>query len=83
MGHLWRVVSRMEVAFYSSPPPPQKKEKKRKEKEKTSSMKQAELGDMVKKVFKSVCISTVVLSSDFLSHTPSASSTIKTPENTK
>jgi hypothetical protein len=49
------------------PPPPKKK---------TPSLKEADLGDMFKKVFKNVCISTAVFFSDFLSLTPSASSAI-------
>jgi hypothetical protein len=44
-------------------------------------MKQAYLRDMFKKVSKSVCISTVVVSPDPLSPTPSTSSAMKTPEN--
>jgi len=41
---------------------------------KKSAIKQTDLRDMFKKVFKSVCTSSVVVSSDFLYHTPSAPS---------
>lgn len=44
-------------------------------------MKQADLRDMFEKASKSVCTSTVVLSPDTLSPTPSTSSVVKTPEN--
>ena len=44
-------------------------------------MKQADLRDTFKKASKS--ISTVTISPDPLSHTPSTSSAMKTPENTE
>jgi hypothetical protein len=50
---------------------------------KASSMKQADLRDMFKKVSKSVCTSTVVVCPDPLLPTPSTSSAMKTPENTE
>jgi hypothetical protein len=46
-------------------------------------MKQADLRDMFKKAFKSVCTSTVVICPDTLSPTPATSSGVKTPENTE
>ena len=46
-------------------------------------MKQADLNDMFKKASSSVCTSTVVVSPDPLSPTPSTSSAIKTPESTE
>jgi hypothetical protein len=46
-------------------------------------MKQADIRDMFKKASKSVCTSTIVVSPDPLSPTPSNSSATKTPENTK
>jgi hypothetical protein len=47
---------------------------------KSSSMKRADLRDMFKKASKSVCASTVVVSPDPLSPTPSTSSAMKTSE---
>jgi hypothetical protein len=45
---------------------------------KASSMKQADLRNMFKTVSNSVCTSTIVVSPDFLSPTPSTSSNLKT-----
>jgi type VI protein secretion system component VasA len=46
-------------------------------------MKQADLRDMFRKASKSVCTSTVVVSPEHLSPTPSMSSAMMTPENTE
>jgi hypothetical protein len=50
---------------------------------KASSVKQADLRDMFKKASKHVCTSTIVVSPDPLSPTPSTTSAMKTPENTE
>jgi hypothetical protein len=50
---------------------------------KNSSKKQADFRDMFKNASNSVCITTILVSADFLSLTPSTSSAMKTPENTK
>jgi hypothetical protein len=49
---------------------------------KASSMKLADLRDMFKKASKQVCTSTIVVSPDPLSPTPTTLSTVKTAENT-
>jgi hypothetical protein len=49
---------------------------------KASSMKQAGLSGMFKKASKSVCTSTLVVSPDPLSPTPSTCPAMKTPEDT-
>jgi hypothetical protein len=49
---------------------------------KASSVKWTDPREMFKKAFKSVCISTVVVSSDSLSP-PSSSSSMKTPQTTE
>jgi hypothetical protein len=46
-------------------------------------MKEADLRDMFRKASKSVCTSTVVVSPDHLSPTPSTSPAMKTPQNTE
>jgi hypothetical protein len=46
-------------------------------------MKQADLGDMFRKAFKSVCTSIIVVSSDPLPPTPSSFGALMTPENTE
>jgi hypothetical protein len=46
-------------------------------------MKEADFRDMYKKAFKGVCTSTIMISLDSFFPTPSASSTLKTPENTE
>jgi hypothetical protein len=46
-------------------------------------MKGTDLRDMVKAASKSICTSTVAVSPDPLSPTPSNFSAIKTPENTE
>jgi hypothetical protein len=65
--HLRRVVPRQKFFYFTR-------------KKKTSSMKQADLRDMFKKAFESVNISTIVVSPDALSPTPSTSSAMKTQE---
>jgi hypothetical protein len=45
-------------------------------------VKQAHLREMSKEAAKRVCMSTIVVSPNLLSHTPSTSA-MKTPENTK
>jgi hypothetical protein len=53
-----------------------------KNKKKASSLKQADIRDMFKKASNSACTSTVVVSPDPLSSTPSTFSAINPPENT-
>jgi hypothetical protein len=67
--HLRRVVLRTEVLLFT--------------RTKASSMKQAHFSDMFKKASKNFCTSTVVVTPDPLSPTPSTSSTVETPKNTK
>jgi hypothetical protein len=55
MKHVRRVIPRLDVSLLP---------------EKTSSMKQADLRGMLKKVTVNVCISTVLIPPDILSHTP-------------
>jgi hypothetical protein len=47
------------------------------------SIKQVDLGDMFKNVYKTLSISTIVVSPNTLSATPPTSSAMKTPENTE
>jgi hypothetical protein len=68
--HLRRVVPRSDVLFFSR-------------KKKASSMKQADLRNIFKKASKTVCTSTIVVSPDPFSPTPSTSSAMKAPQNTK
>jgi hypothetical protein len=49
---------------------------------KASSIKQADLRDMIKKAFKSVSVSNIVVSSHTFSPTLSTSSAMKNPLNT-
>ena len=46
-------------------------------------MEPADLSNMFKKAFKSVCTWIIVISPDILSPTPSTSSAMNTPENTQ
>ena len=65
--HLRRVVPRPEFLLFAN--------------KRASSVKQADLRDMLKKASNSVCTSTAVVSPDHLSSGPSTSSAMKTPEN--
>jgi hypothetical protein len=49
---------------------------------KVSSVQEADLRDMFRKFSKCLCTSTVMVSPDPLSPTPSISSAVKTPGNT-
>jgi len=46
-------------------------------------MKQVDLGDMFKNIYKTVWISNIVVSCNTLPATPQTSTTKKTPENTE
>jgi len=62
---LRRAVARQEILLFTPPPP-----------KNVSSLKQADLWDMLKQVSKTVCTLTIIVSPDSLHPTPSTSSAI-------